>query len=1734
MPAKPILDQLELEQVQKVEAEEQESVAQHSVPALEGDFLQDLGRRAVRITLSGVLTGPDAGDGLKQLREKFRNTQPVSFIADIATATSVGQVLLESLDVRELAGKPERFEYGIALREFIPPPVPNIQPPPPPPPPPPPIDPTTATLVVEVIVDGQPSFDFSTVTVTATITKSDGSLQKETLTNRTDNQWTEGNLPAGAVSATATASAPTQMSGTASGTLQPGQTTKLTIHLAPGVAIAQTFVIHFAIDKAFIEPCMRPVLRDVANFANNNPNLKMLILGNTDLVGTPGAKTGSDPYNQSLSERRARSVYAYLTIGRDSAGAVAEWGQLRHAQKVDHPTINDNWGLTQAQYMLQDLDFYPGAIDGVDGPLTREAIRAFRCHVGLPPGNTLDDQTWDALIQAYLGQDQLAISESQFFPNCGGEILKWTGCASQDPVKDVPTAWRPNRRVEVLFANANSLPCTIPQPDTFNLPAPGAVNSNWCVGPGDVSDRTCFVVPHLPSGGQPKGNEWLRQPAQPGTITVQGTITFEDGSPYASQPFVIIAPDGTNEANEKPTGQPVPARTKKDDGSFQFPSLPVGFYSLEVRPEDPNKRAVLVRLQEADSGTAKGPSVCKFLQSDTDQLNVVILNNPPLRGIQLQVVVHKISVLNPVTHALRSCPSGAGGTRPQANAHSDDEIRAAFAVANNIWGQARISFVVTDIVQETCTLSRVDCDIDDTELGNLFSLAGVSTASVVNVFFVGSLARTLEAGDAMAPENVTGVGNGGCAIPGVFHSQAGGSPVDVTLDANQTAQALAHQLGRYLNLPLADDTPSNAGRLMLPGTGTGDNRTLTASEATNARASQGANDDCVPLTLKVTGATRVGGTLSNRFIVIQSSPGPVTVDAQIPDRMLDPSQGTLAMDGGDPGANAQQRTVSTQNNGTFDVTATYTPAGGGQPITRHVFVLVSNFQLQVDGATQVGGAGSTTFVAIGDPGQPVTITASLDPAPFAVPSDLVVWTGGDGADDPQRRTLSRTTPGQFTVSAQVAGVTKSVTISVTSVQIVDVGIIGKGQNSDVAITITPSPLPAGLSLTMRLEVTSGTGDARFASNNSQLITISQTTTLSIRGLTESSDVNNIRLSANLGVTPVAQRTVTVVAVTIDDIVGIKKNETRDVTITILPSPLPAGSLTAELKTTTGTGSVTFTNGAVSAAIAQTGPVSIKGITESSVNNNIRLLVRPSTQTVILAQQDFTVLNKLNFFLRFEIWNETTHVFDPLPAGVDVDLIDKDPVSDDLLQTVQSDAKGRVLFSLADFGKSGEQNPDLFFEVHTNKRIASGHTLPDEWSTDGWKATDGTPGLLKNFSGVGLGSEANPVVFRIGVDFHVRLIYLDERKTPPVLAIAAIGTNIIVRANSLIKDIIGTDANGEVHGVTFDVSGGDSINFRVDFSISGTQIKLQRSSVDISAWNTSAPDSQATSIGTQTAPFVLQADGTDHRNRALFILKNLRELATFLFHLTGGSWPGFGLLTIEFSSVLTSLNGQVPFSWPVGTVQMPDGTSPGLPAPHLYQWDRGTHIHEISHQTMWKELNFSSADIAFKALFGSMVLTHFLNLLSNADQALIEGWAEFFEAVFARTQTPPYNVSNLIDKNQNPAGPLGPPPNNQGEKVEGALANGLWAIFQNQVVTAAVTADSLVLESVNGDVTVTNPWLLNNDVRNRFLAMIWNPFVSLASASPQDAAALVAAILAGNPATQAALKAELQPFNMALP
>ncbi len=121
-PIKPMLDDLELWLVQRIETEEAQSLVGHAVPGLAGDFTQRLNRHTTQVTLHGVMVGDAAKEKLDSLRQKFHAAEPLPFVADIMTATEVQQVLIADLQVQEVAGRPDRFAYRILLNEYVPPP----------------------------------------------------------------------------------------------------------------------------------------------------------------------------------------------------------------------------------------------------------------------------------------------------------------------------------------------------------------------------------------------------------------------------------------------------------------------------------------------------------------------------------------------------------------------------------------------------------------------------------------------------------------------------------------------------------------------------------------------------------------------------------------------------------------------------------------------------------------------------------------------------------------------------------------------------------------------------------------------------------------------------------------------------------------------------------------------------------------------------------------------------------------------------------------------------------------------------------------------------------------------------------------------------------------------------------------------------------------------------------------------------------------------------------------------------------------------------------------------------------------------------------------------------------------------------------------------------------------------------------------------------------------------------
>lgn len=668
---RPMLDDLELPVVQEIAYYDLRMLAEHKPPGMEGSLFQNMGRKPAKIILWGAALGPGALVLAEKLNEKFRAGQPVSFIADIVVDSEIDRVVIEDLQWEELAGKPEQFEYIMTLLEYISPAEPMIIEPPKPVVPVPPvvnIDEDTGTLIIEVVVEGQPDFDYSQMTVTVQGSEEDGTTLSRTLTKRSQNIWTEEDFPAGSYTAKAETTDPEPMIGTAEAKVSAGQTTKVIITLHPAPSnVAKTFVVHFKMDNAFIEPAMCQVLQRVADYAQEHPQEKLIILGHTDLVG-------SEEYNQNLSERRARSAYAFLTFGRDEAArekAIKEWDLLRRPGW--QRDINDNWGTREYQFMLQNLStcYYYGNIDGVHGPKTTAAISAFQKDNEIVPTGVMTDETWWALIEEYLDQASLAIPDSQFFRNargaCEGGTLKWLGSGEQDPVRNTQDAWRPNRRTELLFVRGDAIPCEVPKPRTFDKLMPGVA---WCLGPDpDLNKQPEAIIKRVDflsrQGEEP--NKWLVQTAEPGKIRVEGTITrdTDDGPGIANAKYVLMAPDGEYlhtdasghpDLGERPQGeqrgQPIPSKAD-ENGRFSYPEeTPAGTYTLEILdiPEP-----ALSKWKGDYSWQAKGNIVFKHMEKNSaliDEAPMDFAEEGKTPGMKMGGVVQPTSQSLPLDNLL--------------------------------------------------------------------------------------------------------------------------------------------------------------------------------------------------------------------------------------------------------------------------------------------------------------------------------------------------------------------------------------------------------------------------------------------------------------------------------------------------------------------------------------------------------------------------------------------------------------------------------------------------------------------------------------------------------------------------------------------------------------------------------------------------------------------------------------------------------------------------------------------------------------------------------------------------------------------------------------------------------------------------------------------------------------------------------------------------------------------------
>ncbi len=90
-------------------------------------------------------------------------------------------------------------------------------------------------------------------------------------------------------------------------------------------------VVNFAFDEAVLDPTARAALDSQALWLKANPEVRMTIVGHTDLVG-------SERYNSGLGLRRARAALNYLVrsgVARSRLEALASRGELDPLVQTD-------------------------------------------------------------------------------------------------------------------------------------------------------------------------------------------------------------------------------------------------------------------------------------------------------------------------------------------------------------------------------------------------------------------------------------------------------------------------------------------------------------------------------------------------------------------------------------------------------------------------------------------------------------------------------------------------------------------------------------------------------------------------------------------------------------------------------------------------------------------------------------------------------------------------------------------------------------------------------------------------------------------------------------------------------------------------------------------------------------------------------------------------------------------------------------------------------------------------------------------------------------------------------------------------------------------------------------------------------------------------------------------------------------------------------------------------------
>jgi hypothetical protein len=143
------------------------------------------------------------------------------------------------------------------------------------------------------------------------------------------------------------------------------------------------------------------------------------------------------------------------------------------------------------------------------------------------------------------------------------------------------------------------------------------------------------------------------------------------------------------------------------------------------------------------------------------------------------------------------------------------------------------------------------------------------------------------------------------------------------------------------------------------------------------------------------------------------------------------------------------------------------------------------------------------------------------------------------------------------------------------------------------------------------------------------------------------------------------------------------------------------------------------------------------------------------------------------------------------------------------------------------------------------------------------------------------------------------------------------------------------------------------------------------------------------------------------------------------------------------------------------------------------------------------------------------------MTGDESHPLIEGWAEFIEAIFKGGG---YSVDPLTEDADKPGTIQLFGAANRGEHCEGAFANALLHNFTNQIAGVVPLPES-------NDGNALQPWMDDPGVRARWKSMIWEVLKDMKSADPFATRTFLSRMKARNPGAWHGILPNLHRFNL---